>query len=169
MSTGDRLWADQDGRAELHVGSTAIRIDHNTGISFLTLADNSVQLQLSAGSAIVQPAGPRPDGRLRSGRAQPGFRSSRNRVTYRLDVDPDKNITTVTVVQGQGSVTGGGRSYNLIADQRATFTGTDNLQYDLADADATPPDRLRHLGLPLAISRTTKLPQLRRPSTFPLK
>ena len=54
MSTGDRLWADMDGRAELHVGATAIRIDHNTGISFLSLADNSVQLQLSAGSAIVR-------------------------------------------------------------------------------------------------------------------
>src|SRR4029077_5702770 len=45
MSTGDRLWTDQDGRAELHVGSTAIRLDHNTGISFLSLADNAVQLQ----------------------------------------------------------------------------------------------------------------------------
>ena len=48
-------------------------------------------------------------------------------------------MTVVTVVKGQGNVTGGGRSYNLIADQRATFTGTDNLQYDLVDADATPP------------------------------
>lgn len=138
MSTGDRLWADQDGRAELHVGSTAIRIDHNTGISFLTLADNSVQLQLSAGSVTV---------RLRRLDPMDGFEVDAPNLAftlsqpgdYRLDADPDKNVTVVTVVQGQGTVTGGGRSYNLAADQRATFTGTDNLQYDLADVHATPP------------------------------
>jgi hypothetical protein len=137
MSTGDRLWADQDGRAELHVGSTAIRIDHNTGISFLSLADNAVQLQLSAGSAIV---------RLRRLDAMDAFEIDAPNLAfaimkpgdYRLDVDPDKNITTMTVVQGQGTVTGAGRSYDLIADQRATFTGTDNLQYDLTDPHATP-------------------------------
>lgn len=137
MSTGDRLWADMDGRAELNVGSTAIRIDHNTGISFLSLADNAVQLQLSAGSAII---------RLRHLDPMDAFEIDAPNLAfavtkpgdYRLDVDPDKNVTTVTVVQGQGTVTGAGRSYDLVADQRATFTGTDNLQYDLTDPHSTP-------------------------------
>ncbi len=137
VSTGDRLWADQDGRAELHVGSTAIRLDHNTGISFLSLADNAVQLQLSAGSAIVHLRSLDPMDALEVDAPNLAFAVTKPG-TYRLDVDPDKNITTVTVVQGQGTVTGGGRSYNLIADQRATFTGTDNLQYDLTDPHATP-------------------------------
>jgi hypothetical protein len=87
MSTGDRLWTDQDGRAELHVGSTAIRIDHNTGISFLSLADNAVQLQLSAGSAIV---------RLRRLDPMDAFEVDAPNLAfaltkpgdYRLDVDP---------------------------------------------------------------------------------
>ncbi len=136
MSTGDRLWTDQDGRAELHVGSTAIRIDHNTGISFLALADNSVQLQLSAGSAII---------RLRKLDMGDGLEVDAPNLAfsilqpgdYRLDADPDKNVTTVAVVQGKGTVTGGGRSWDLTADQRATFSGTDNLQYDLADVHAS--------------------------------
>src|ERR1700746_740680 len=54
ITTGDRLWADNDGRAELHVGSTAIRLDRQTGISFLNLSDNIVQVQLSAGAMIVR-------------------------------------------------------------------------------------------------------------------
>src|SRR5579862_8853745 len=54
LTTGDRIWTDKDGRAELHVGSTAIRLDRNTGISFLNLADNGVQFQVSAGTAIVR-------------------------------------------------------------------------------------------------------------------
>src|ERR1700674_1607517 len=52
LTVGDRLWVDRDGRAELHVGSTAIRADRSTGISFLNLSDNSVQLQVSAGTVI---------------------------------------------------------------------------------------------------------------------
>ena len=54
LTLGDRLWVDHDGRAEVHVGSTAIHIDHDTGISFLNLSDNSVQLQISAGAFIVR-------------------------------------------------------------------------------------------------------------------
>ena len=30
MTTGDKLWADNDARAELHIGSAAIRISGNT-------------------------------------------------------------------------------------------------------------------------------------------
>jgi uncharacterized protein DUF6600 len=126
MSTGDRLWTDQDGRAELHIGSTAIRLDHNTGISFLSLADNVRLRRLDPTDSFEVDAPNLAFSLLRPG-------------DYRVDVDPDRNITTVTVVQGQGAVIGGGRSYNIIADQRATFTGTDDLQYDLTDPHAAPP------------------------------
>ena len=45
LTTGDQLWADQDSRGELHVGSTAIRISDHTGLSILNLTDNVVQIQ----------------------------------------------------------------------------------------------------------------------------
>src|SRR5690348_7418710 len=35
LTTGDNLWADKDSRAELHVGSTAIRMDGETSLTFL--------------------------------------------------------------------------------------------------------------------------------------
>jgi hypothetical protein len=34
MVTGDDLWADEDSRAEVHIGSTAIRLGAKTGITF---------------------------------------------------------------------------------------------------------------------------------------
>src|ERR1700674_3739079 len=37
LTTGDNLWADKDSRAELHVGSTAIRMDSETSLTFLDL------------------------------------------------------------------------------------------------------------------------------------
>jgi hypothetical protein len=143
LTVGDRLWVDKDGRAELHVGSTAIRADRSTGISFLNLSDNSVQLQVSAGTVIV---------RLRRLDTDDSFEVDAPNLAfsllrpgnYRIDVDPDQNRTVVTVRDGQGEVTGGGRSYRINPDQQAAFTGTDSLDYDLVDADATPASEFDH-------------------------
>ena len=56
---------------------------------------------------------------------------------YRIDVDPDGNRTEVTVWRGRGQVTGGGSSYTVVANQDATFTGTDQqLNYDLGQVPA---------------------------------
>jgi len=137
VTIGDRIWADSDGLAELHVGSTAIRLNHGTGISFLNLSDDVVQLQLSAGSIYVHVRRLESDDafevdtpNLAFSLLQPGI--------YRIDVDADNNVTVVTVREGQGEVTGGGRSWNLISDQQATFTGADYLNYNLEDADSLP-------------------------------
>jgi len=50
MTTGDKVWADKDSRAELQLGSAVIRLSQNTGISFLNLDDRTAQVQLSSGS-----------------------------------------------------------------------------------------------------------------------
>src|ERR1700724_1680954 len=54
LTTGDNLWADRDSRGELHIGSTAIRLSGETGISFLNLDDRTVQIQLAQGSLSVR-------------------------------------------------------------------------------------------------------------------
>src|ERR1700692_2544837 len=54
MVTGDDLWAAGDSRAEVHVGSAAIRLGAKTGITFLTLDDHTTQIRLAEGSLIVR-------------------------------------------------------------------------------------------------------------------
>ena len=54
LTTGDKLWADDGGRAELHVGSSALRIGANTDFSFLNLDDQTVQIRLAEGSLNVR-------------------------------------------------------------------------------------------------------------------
>jgi len=54
MTTGDKLWADHDSRAELHIGSASIRLGSNTGFSFLNLDDYTVQLQLTEGTLRIR-------------------------------------------------------------------------------------------------------------------
>src|SRR5438270_9953709 len=49
LTTGDNLWADKDSRAELHVGSAAIRMGAETSVTFLDIDDRNIQLRLSQG------------------------------------------------------------------------------------------------------------------------
>ena len=54
MTTGDKLWADQDGRVEVRIDSYALRLGPQTGFSFLNLDDNIVQVRLTEGSLNVR-------------------------------------------------------------------------------------------------------------------
>ena len=133
LTTGDNLWADQDSRGELHIGSTALRISSQTGISFLNLNDQQVQIQLAQGTLNVRVR------QLDENEAYevdtPNLAFSILRTgEYRFDVDPDGGSTVITVFTGQGEVTGGGRTYSVTPGQRATFTGTDQLGYDVQRA-----------------------------------
>src|SRR6185436_7895596 len=53
LTTGDRLWVDNDARSELHVGSTSLRLGHETSLDFLTLNDSILQLKLTQGALRV--------------------------------------------------------------------------------------------------------------------
>src|ERR1039457_4452393 len=54
MTTGDKIWADKNSRAELQLGSVMIRLNENSGVSFLNLDDNTVQVQLTSGTINVR-------------------------------------------------------------------------------------------------------------------
>ena len=54
LTTGDKLWNDNDSFSELHLGSAAIRLGSNTGFSFLNLTDNMTQVQLTEGSLNIR-------------------------------------------------------------------------------------------------------------------
>jgi len=130
LVTGDNLWADENSRAEVHIGSTALRLAPKTGITFLEISDRASQIRLAQGSLIV---------RVRHVDDEDTYEVDTPNVAftilqpgeYRLDVDPDGNRTSITVWHGRGEVTGGGLSYTVVGGQSATFTGTDHLDYDL--------------------------------------
>ena len=130
LVTGDNLWADEDSRAEMHIGSTALRLGPKTGITLLEVSDRTAQIRLAQGSLIVRVRHVDDDDtyevdtpNVALNILQPG--------EYRVDVDADGNRTDITVWHGRGEVTGGGFSYTVVGNQSATFTGTDHLDYDL--------------------------------------
>ncbi len=136
MVTGDDLWADEDSRAEVHVGSAAIRLGPKTGITFLNLDDNTTQIRLAQGSLIVRVRHVDDDDTYEIDTPNTAF-SLLQPGEYRVDVSQDGSQTITTVWHGRGRVTGGGSSYTVIAGQSATFTGTDQVNYDLGQV----PDR----------------------------
>jgi hypothetical protein len=53
LTTGAALWTDTQARAELHIGSTAVRMDEYTELDILNLDDQAVQLRLPQGTMEV--------------------------------------------------------------------------------------------------------------------
>ena len=130
MVAGDDLWADEDSRAEVHVGSAAIRLGAKTGITFLALDDHTTQIRLAQGELIVNARHVDDDDTYEVDTPnvaltflQPG--------EYRIDVSEDGSQTIVDVFHGRGRVTGGGYTYTVVAGQSASFSGSDRLAYDL--------------------------------------
>ena len=129
LVTGDNLWSDEGSKAELHIGSTALRLGAKTGITLLEVSDRAAQIRLAQGSLIVK---------VRHVDDQDSYEIDTPNVAfvvmqpgdYRIDVNEDGSRTDVTVWRGRGEVTGGGSSYTIAASQYASFTGSDHLDYE---------------------------------------
>ena len=128
LTTGDRLWSDQGSRAELDLGTAAIRLGSDTGFAFLNLDDRNVQMQLSAGALIVS-VRDIPNGEsyevdtpnIALSLQQPGV--------YRVEVNDQGSATAVAVSQGAAQAVGGGQTVAIGSQQAVTFTGTDPLAW----------------------------------------
>jgi hypothetical protein len=138
MTTGDKLWADQNSRVELQLGSAVIRLNANTGFSFLNLDDNTVQIQLTSGTINVRVR--RLDQNdvfevdtpnLAFSIYQPG--------SYRVEASEDGTYSVVSIKEGEGEATGNGQTYTLHAGQRGTFSGTDSLNAEVTDLGRPDP------------------------------
>lgn len=130
LTTGDRLWADHDSRAELHLGSASIRLGANTGFSFLNLDDRTAQLQLTEGTLRIRIRRLRRDEIFEVDTPNLAFNASRPGI-YRINVNEAGDTTVVVVRDGEGEVTGGGQSYVVHSDETGIFTGTDQLNADI--------------------------------------
>ncbi len=136
LTSGDNLWADQNSRAELSIGSSTIRMDAETSVTFLDLDDNNTQIKLSMGSIIVRVRHLDDGDLFEVDTPNLAFNIQRTG-EYRFDVNADGTETDAAVWQGSGEATGGGASYLVVAGQRARFTGTDQLDHQIDQLSAS--------------------------------
>jgi hypothetical protein len=129
LTSGDRLWADTDSRAEMQVGGAVFRVGASTSVTLLNLDDSIGQVQLNQGVLKIQVR------RLGPGQAfevdTPNLAFTLRRPgEYRIEVDPAGDATAVMVRRGQGEVYGDGASYVVDSGQGYRFTGTGLRDYE---------------------------------------
>jgi hypothetical protein len=133
ITTGDKLWTDQNSRAELHIGTAAIRLSSTTGFSFLNLDDHIMQIRLTEGTVSLHVR------RLGDGESievdTPNLAFNALRPgRYRINVNEAGDTTVINVPDGEGEVTGGGSAFTVHPGEVGTFTGTDQLNPDIDSA-----------------------------------
>jgi hypothetical protein len=137
MTTGDKLWADRDSRAEVQLGSSMINVSQNTGFSFLNLDDRTVQMEVTAGAINVRVWSLNRDTVYEIDTPNQAFTVSEPG-RYRIETSENGDYTAVTIWQGAGESTGNGQTYSLHAGQRTTFRGTTSLNAETEQIG--PPD-----------------------------
>jgi hypothetical protein len=138
LTRGDRVWTDRGSRAEIQVGSSAVRLDGQTHLEILALDDQTAQLSVTQGTVYVRvrtlPEGENfeidtPNIAYRA--AYPG--------DYRIDVAAAYGTTRVTIHSGTGAVYGeNGEALPLGGGQQITFKGRSLAQ--LSAKEAPPQD-----------------------------
>jgi hypothetical protein len=130
ITTGDKLWTDQNSRAELHIGSAAIRLGDQTGFSFLNLDDRVAQIRVTEGTIGLRVRRLGPEETFEIDTPNLAFSVLRPG-RYRVSVNEAGDTTIINVREGQGEVTGGGSAFTLHPDQQGYFTGSDTLTPDI--------------------------------------
>src|SRR6266849_930309 len=130
ITTGDKLWTDNGARAELHIGSAAIRLSSNTGFSFLNLDDRMAQIRLTEGTLNIRVRRLEQDETFEIDTPNLAFSILRPG-NYKINVNEGGDSTFVTVRDGEGEVTGGGSAYTIHPRETGTFSGTDQLDADI--------------------------------------
>ena len=124
-TTGDRVWSDSDGGAEIELGDAVVRIWHETELDVIRLDDYAVQLGVPQGGLILRLTGSTGEDAAEIDAPNAVVTPTRAG-EYRVDVSPDGLTTTVTVRSGMAEVTAAGSLFTLAGHQVATIHGDAN-------------------------------------------
>ncbi len=133
LTTSDRVWTDKEARAELHLGSAALRMNAETSLTFTNVSDDIVQVELDQGTLNLHI-------RHLFGGETYEIDTPNQAFTilkpgdYRFDVDPNADTTSVTVWKGEGEANGQGPGVKLRSGHQATFSGGTSLEHQTASA-----------------------------------
>src|SRR5436853_6868498 len=106
LTTGDNLWTDRNSRAELHVGSTSVRMGPETSLTFLQLNDRTAQFRLSDGSMIFRVRHLDDDDLVEVDTPNTAFSASKNG-EYRIHLHRYGHQTYISTRHGRSEATRG--------------------------------------------------------------
>lgn len=123
LTGGDRVWSDRGSRAELQLGAATLHLDGESHLGVNQLDDRAAQFILQQGSVNARVREIAQGENFEIGTPNLAFRALQPG-DYRIDVDPQTQLTHVTVQSGLAAIFGEtGQSIQLGAGQVATFAG----------------------------------------------
>jgi hypothetical protein len=118
VTTGDRISTENDGRAEVRIGSTVLRVAPNTELEVLQLDDNHLSLQLHSGSMTARLRTREAASEFSLATEEGRFRAERSG-NYRFDRTDD--TSHATAISGQAVYEGDGTALTVQQGQRVEF------------------------------------------------
>ena len=133
LTTADRVWTDKQARAELHLGSAALRMNAETSLTLTNISDDMVQIELDQGTLNLHIRHLFGGETYEIDTPNQAFTILKSG-DYRFDVDPNADTTSVTVWHGEGEANGQGSGVKLRSGEQASFTGGTSLQHQAGKA-----------------------------------
>ncbi len=154
LTTGDHIYTDRAARAEMHIGPNAIRLDEQSNFGFLNLDDSAVQMRFTEGAMEILLRDTGRDRDVWEIDTPNGAVTLVSAGDYRIDTDPDRNATMVTVSSGEAEIMVNGQ-ISVVHDRETGFFSDDRAP-DIRYAN-TPDDFDRFVsGRNLAENRITR-------------
>ncbi len=133
FSSGDALYTDLDGRAEMHTDIAALRVGPRSNFTFVALTDQAIQIQQSDGDLYLRVHHLGPSETFEIDTPNATVTLLRDGI-YRLRVDSVGGISFVVVRQGTAVVTAGGQAATVNPGHSMLVSGGTNPTYDVAQA-----------------------------------
>jgi hypothetical protein len=140
LTIGDKIWSDNESRAEIQAGQAALHLGSMTAISFLNLDQNVTQVRLAEGKLNFRVRELREGENYEVDTPNLSF-TVKQAGDFRIDVNENGDYTSVTVVRGAGDISAAGQTYSVTAGQRADVSGTNN-NVKYIPGTASEPDAL---------------------------
>jgi hypothetical protein len=135
VTIGDKIWSDNNARAELQAGQASIHVSSMTALSFLNLDDQTIQMRLAEGTINFRVREMREGDVYEVDTPNLAFTVTQAGA-FRVEVNENGDGTRVTAIRGEGQVVANGQNYTIHAGERGEFNGTDNVSYFVASAPA---------------------------------
>jgi hypothetical protein len=135
VTGGWRIETGRAARAEVRIGSTALRLDDDSTVDFVRLDDQFMQIAVLRGSAALRLRNPEILRELE-------VLTQRERIafddvgSYRVDVDRIAGQTAITVFAGRARVGVNGSSFVIARGQRGEVNAAPMVRFQLATAAA---------------------------------
>src|SRR5713226_8453646 len=139
VTVGDKLWTDQDSRAELQAGEASLHLGSMTALSFLNLDENILQARIAEGAINFRVREMREGDLYEVDTPNLAF-TIKEAGAFRVDVNENGDGTRVSVIRGEGEITAGGHTYQVHAGEQAELNGVDDPEYHVGQAPS--PDDL---------------------------